>query len=232
VATPSGISLSPEGGAHQSINTPLIGMSQPGLTYFEPATADELDTLFSWSLKHLQKPYPEGGSVYFRLSTRPLAQPTRELTPELRVAIAEGAYWHQAPDPSATKVCLVFCGCVLPEAKAAHHLISDALGDQPTNASVALLQVTSPDRLFKLNAKGGKVRELLKGLPRGVPIVTVHDGHPAALSWLGGVVGSPVRSIGVTSFGQSGDIIDLYKHHGLDADNIVKTALEAIKATH
>jgi hypothetical protein len=42
VATPSGITLAPEGGAHQSICTPLIGMSQDGLAAFEPAFADEL----------------------------------------------------------------------------------------------------------------------------------------------------------------------------------------------
>ena len=229
VATPSGITLSPEGGAHQSINTPLIGMSQPGLTYYEPATADELDVILSWALKHMQAPQGQGGSVYLRLSTRPLEQPTREMTADLREAVENGAYWHSPPSHAgseAPNVCLVFCGCVLPEAVEAQRLLIESHG-----LKVALLQVTSPDRLFKSN-QGGKdaVRELLKDLPTSVPIVTVHDGHPAALSWLGGVRGHAVRSLGVSAFGQSGDLVDLYKHFGIDAANIAKTALDAVSS--
>src|SRR5699024_6441044 len=66
VATPSGVTLGPEGGAHQSINSPLIGMGQPGLTYFEPAWADELAHLMRWSFQHMQA--ADGGSVYLRLT--------------------------------------------------------------------------------------------------------------------------------------------------------------------
>ena len=71
VATPSGITLAPEGGAHQSIGTPLIGISQPGLTSFEPAFADEVAVMLRWAFEHLQA--PDGGSVYLRLSTRQIA---------------------------------------------------------------------------------------------------------------------------------------------------------------
>ena len=41
-APQAGIALAPEGGAHQSIGTPLIGMAQPGLSSFEPAFVDAL----------------------------------------------------------------------------------------------------------------------------------------------------------------------------------------------
>ena len=70
MATPSGVSLAPEGGAHQSIYTPLIGMGQPSLTSFEPAYVDELTEMLRWSFEHMQD--EDGGSVYLRLTTRPL----------------------------------------------------------------------------------------------------------------------------------------------------------------
>ena len=56
VATPSGLTLAPEGGAHQSIVTPLIGIGQPGLTYFEPAFVDELQAIMAWGFEHMQRP--------------------------------------------------------------------------------------------------------------------------------------------------------------------------------
>ena len=55
VATPSGISLGPEGGAHQSIITPLIGIGQPNLLMFEPTYADELEVIFRYSLHFICK---------------------------------------------------------------------------------------------------------------------------------------------------------------------------------
>ena len=90
VATPSGLTLAPEGGAHQSISTPLIGLTQHGLTTFEPAFADELAAMMRWSFEHLQRDAPDtlegdllndaaGGSVYLRLSTRKIPQTKREM---------------------------------------------------------------------------------------------------------------------------------------------------------
>ena len=55
VATPSGITLAPEGGAHQSIGTPLIGMAQDGLASFEPAFVDELAAIMEWSFEYIQR---------------------------------------------------------------------------------------------------------------------------------------------------------------------------------
>src|SRR6185437_2518144 len=91
VATPSGITLAPEGGAHQSISEPLIGLAQPGLVSFEPAFADELAVLMRWALEEIQR--EAGNSVYFRLSTRPVEQPPRQMSGELEEAILAGAYW-------------------------------------------------------------------------------------------------------------------------------------------
>src|SRR5262249_51501439 len=104
VATPSGITLSPEGGAHQSVGTPLIGMAADGLASFEPAYVDELAAIMRWGFAHMQGPEPapahkggasetgleKGGSVYLRLSTRPLDQPKRTMTPALRDAVIAG----------------------------------------------------------------------------------------------------------------------------------------------
>ena len=113
VATPSGITLAPEGGAHQSIGSPLIGISQPGLTSFEPAYADEVAVMLRWAFEHLQA--PDGGSVYLRLSTRQIRQPEREMTPELRAEVLAGGYWLLPPEPGA-ELAIVCTGVVAPEA--------------------------------------------------------------------------------------------------------------------
>ncbi|MEM1429899.1 MAG: 1-deoxy-D-xylulose-5-phosphate synthase N-terminal domain-containing protein, partial [Pseudomonadota bacterium] len=87
VGTPSGVTLAPEGGAHQSVGTPLTGMAQDGLATFEPAFADELAVIMEWAFDYLQRDGegdPDertwlrdetGGSVYLRLTTKPLEQP-------------------------------------------------------------------------------------------------------------------------------------------------------------
>src|SRR4249920_3939736 len=100
VATPSGITLAPEGGAHQSIATPLIGMAQDGLASFEPAFVDELAVIMGWCFRHMQGEGGEGGSVYLRLSTRTLDQPQRIMTPDLQKDITGGAYWLREPGPN------------------------------------------------------------------------------------------------------------------------------------
>jgi pyruvate dehydrogenase E1 component len=224
VATPSGVTLAPEGGAHQSVYTPLIGMGQPSLTAFEPAYVDELTEILRWSFGHLQD--DDGGSVYLRLSTRAIAQPKREMTPELTARVLDGAYWLAAPGPDA-ELAIVACGPVLPEAIEAHRQI---LEDLP---GTGLLVVTSPDRLHRgwtasQRASDGRglsyVERVLNVLPPGAGLVTVLDGHPATLSWLGSVARHPVAPLGVESFGQSGNINDLYRAYGLDADAILGAA--------
>src|SRR3981189_2413656 len=116
VATPSGITLGPEGGAHQSIAQPLIGMAQDGLAAFEPAFVDELAAILKFAFDYIQKDGDNaasernwlrdetGGSVYLRLSTRPVEQIKRAVTPELRQAIVDGAYWLREPGPNCQVV--------------------------------------------------------------------------------------------------------------------------------
>jgi pyruvate dehydrogenase E1 component len=224
VATPSGITLAPEGGAHQSVLTPLIGIGQPGLTGFEPAYADELAVLLRWALAEIQR--EDGESVYFRLSTRPLDQPERPLDPALAEAIVAGGYWLREPAPG-TELAIAYCGAVAAEAIAAHEAISE---DIP---GVGLLAVTSPGRLHRdwqtalAERRIGAAERLLSRLRPGAALVTVTDGHPATLSWLGGVAHHVVAPLGVDRFGQSGDIPDLYRVYGLDCDAIIDAAARA-----
>jgi len=227
VATPSGITLSPEGGAHQSINTPLIGMAQDGLAYFEPAYTDELAAILEWSFSHLQAPH--GGSVYLRLSTRPIEQPRRTLEADGILDVLRGAYWRSSPTRD-TELAIVYCGAVAPEACAAHAaLVEDLPG-------TALLAVTSPDMLYQDWTRGRRVaaegpapqpshiEQLLAQLPARAAVITVLDGHPATLAWLGSVAGHRLSALGVTHFGQSGDIPDLYRTHRIDMDAVLDAA--------
>ena len=214
-ATPSGVSLAPEGGAHQSIKTPLIGMGQPGLTSFEPAFADELAAILEWSLGHLQA--ERGGSIYLRLSTRPLEQPSRE-GDGWREGALDGAYWWRPPTGATTTV-IAYQGAVADQAVAA----AGMLGGRPGH--VALLAVTSADRLHTgLTDPSAPVHRLMGAVPRTARLVTVIDGHPATLSWLGGVAGHRTAALGVTGFGQTGTVADLYRANGLDARAIAAAA--------
>jgi pyruvate dehydrogenase E1 component len=230
VATPSGITLAPEGGAHQSIATPLIGMAQDGLASFEPAFVDELAVIMGWGFRHMQRDAGEGGSVYLRLSTRTLDQPQRIMAPELQSDITEGAYWLREPGPNCDLV-IAYTGAVAPEAIEAVGLIGESHRD------VGLLAVTSADRLhagwsatrnLRRERRGiqylSHVEKLLAPLPRDCGIVTVIDGHPAALGWLGSVRGNRVEALGVEQFGQTGTIGDLYRHYGIDANAIIDAA--------
>jgi pyruvate dehydrogenase E1 component len=224
VATPSGVTLAPEGGAHQSIGEPLVGIAQPGLASFEPAFADELAVLLRWAFAEIQR---EGGeSVYFRLSTRPVEQPKRRVDSDIAAAIVAGAYWLGEPEPGA-ELAIAYCGAFAPEALAAHRELAD---DIP---GAGLLAITSPDRLHRdwraACARGGPsvAGRLLAQLRPGAVLVTVGDFHPATLSWLGAVAHNPIVPLGVERFGQSGDIPDLYHAYGIDAEAILDAAARA-----
>jgi len=238
VATPSGVTLAPEGGAHQSIATQLIGMAQDGLAAYEPAFVDELSVIMRFALDYMQRDGDAvqsertwlrdetGGSVYLRLSTRPVEQITRAMTPELEQDIVDGGYWLRRPGPNAELV-VAYTGAVAPEAIEAVGMMAEDRRD------VGLLAVTSADRLNAGWTAASRARErglvharshverLFAGLPTHCAIVTVTDGHPAALGWLGSVNGHRTRSLGVEHFGQSGTIDDLYRHFGIDANSIV-----------
>ena len=231
VATPSGISLGPEGGAHQSIFTPLIGIGHANLASFEPAFADELAVIMSWGFDYMQK--PDGSSVYLRLSTRPLEQPDRTISPALEAGILAGAYWVVPPVPHCDLV-LVYSGVVAPEAMAAFNIIRE---DVP---NAAMLAITSADRLLDgLSAsararKDGRpgicspIEQLLSELSPEATLVTVHDSHPLALGWLGSVHGHRCEALGVERFGQAGNIADLYREYELDSDAIVDAVADII----
>jgi len=227
VATPSGVTLGPEGGAHQSINSPLIGMGQPGLTYFEPAYADELALLMRWSFDHMQA--DDGGAVYLRLTTRSIAQPERTDDRWEAGALA-GGYWLRPPSPGA-EAAIVAMGALLPEALQAWEQLKDDL------PGIGLLAVTSPDLLHRGWSAARAARwtgeradshaaKLLAALSPTAGLVTVVDGSPGTLSWLGGVRGQRVSPLGVDRFGQTGDLPDLYREYRLDAGAIVDAAAE------
>ena len=205
VATPSGLTLAPEGGAHQSIYTPLIGIGQPSLTAFEPAHVDELTEILRWSFEHLQDEH--GGSVYLRLSTRPIAQPRarddeRPCSSRAGRGVLAGGAWtrRRARDRG--------CGAIVPEAIEAHRQIAE---DIP---GAGLLVVTSPDRLHRgwVGSQGHAPRvashvphrALLGQLDAGAGLVTVLDGHPATLSWwaLSRPCGDAARRRGVRPVGR------------------------------
>ena len=223
VGTPSGLTLGPEGGAHQSINTPLIGMGQPGLAYFEPAFADEVALFMRWAFEHLQK--PDGSSVYLRLSTRQIVQTERN-NDDWEADALKGGYWLRPPATGADAA-IAFTGVVAPEVLSAFEQLLD---DIP---GLGVLNVTSPDLLHRewsaskaarwtgKNSGSCHAENLLSVLSRDAGIVTVIDGSPGALSWLGGVRGMRVSPLGTDRFGQTGDLPDLYSAYRLDADAII-----------
>jgi pyruvate dehydrogenase E1 component len=241
VATPSGITLAGEGGAHQSIAEPLIGMAQDGLASFEPAYVDELADIMHWAFDYMQKDGSgeaseknwlrdeTGGAVYLRLSTRPIEQIKRAMTPELRSEIVDGAYWLRKPGPNC-QVVVAYTGAIAPEAIAAVGLMAEDRRD------IGLLAVTSADRLNAGWSAAQRARErglvharshierLLGDLPSNCAIVTVVDGHPATLAWLGAVLGHRTRALGVEHFGQTGTLADLYRHYGIDSNAIIAAA--------
>ena len=228
VATPSGVTLGPEGGAHQSINSPLIGMGQPGLTYFEPAFVDELALFMRWSFDHMQA--VEGGSVYLRLTTRVVEQVARENDDWQRDALL-GGYWLKRPGVGAGAA-IVATGAILPEALAAWQELQD---DIP---GLGLLNVTSPDLLHRSwsSARAGRwisgrseasqAAKLLAALSPTAGLITIIDGSPGALSWLGGVRGHRVSPLGIDRFGQTGDLPDLYREYRLDTQAVFDAAAE------
>ncbi|MFP3385021.1 transketolase [Tritonibacter sp. SIMBA_163] len=240
-ATPSGVSLSHEGGAHQSISTPLIGMAQDGLATFEPAFADELAAIMHWGFDYMQRDGSgaveeqswlhdeRGGAVYLRLSTVPLEQPQRQMDAGLARQVIDGGYWLRAPEPGISVV-IAYSGVVAPEAIRAAGLLAEDL------RGVGVLAVTSADRLNAGWQAAERARQrgqdtalshaerLLAQMPRDAGMVTVTDGHPAGLSWLGGVEGHRVKSLGVEHFGQAGTVEDVYRLHGIDCNAILHAA--------
>jgi pyruvate dehydrogenase E1 component len=228
VGTPSGITLAPEGGQHQSTNTPLLAVVQDRLASFEPAYCDELAILLRHAFDWMQR--PEGSAVWLRLSTRLLAQPERQLDPE---SVISGAHWVVPPAPGA-RIAIAYQGAVAADAEAAFAELREE------EAGAGLLAITSPDRLYagwreaQRRRRGGErearsyIETLLAPLAPGAALVSVLDGHPAAHAWIGAVRGQRVLALGPDHFGQSGDVTDLYREYEIDASAILDACAEAL----
>ncbi len=229
VATPSGITLGPEGGAHQSINPPLIALGQPGLRHYEPAYADELAVMMEEAFRLIDD--PDGESTYLRLSTRSILQVDRA-DESWREGALKGGYWLRKPD-AGTEAAIVAMGAVMPEAFATWEELKD---DVP---GLGLLAVTSPDLLhrgwtatqaarWRGEIRPSHVEQLLSNLAPSAGLVTIADAAPASLSWLGGVLGQRVASLGVEKFGQTGSLVDLYAAYRLDGAAITEATAELL----
>jgi pyruvate dehydrogenase E1 component len=225
IGTPSGVSLAPEGGAHQSIVTPSIGIGQPGCSSWEPAFGQDLEWTLLHALSRLGR--PDGESAYFRLSTRPLDQTLAggDRSDERRELVLAGGYPLRRAKGKPT-VTLAGMGAVMPELLRA----ADTLGE-----GTEVICITSADlllRAFRARAGFGdhppEILDELFPAERAAPMVTVLDGDPNALAFLGGVNAVPLTPLGVTRFGQSGDLEDVYRHHEIDAETIVGAALDLV----
>ena len=231
VGTPSGVTLAPEGGAHQSIITPSVGLEQPRCVAWEPAFGQDLEWTLLAALAALG--HPRGSSAYFRLSTRPLDQalacvPSEpEARERRRRHVLAGGYVlreaERAPD-----VTLVGMGAVLPDVLAAAGELSAG------GLAADVVCLTSADLVFRAlqsrqglgDGGGHAILDVLFPLDRRAPIVTVLDGHPHTLAFLSAVRGMPIANLGVHDFGQSGDVQDLYAHFGIDCETIIGAALD------
>lgn len=243
--TPSGVSLGYEGGAHQSVITPSVGMELPDVAFVEPAYATTLDWLLCDGVRRVLA--PQGGeSLYLRLSTKPIDQgpfeALRAASDEeaLRADVLAGGYRlvdaSAAAAAGAPQVHLVASGAVMPEVIEAARLLADE------GVAAHVVDATSPDRLFRgwrattrrsidQASQPELPEQLAKLFPVGsrhAPVVTVHDAAPHTLSWLGAVFGVPTVSLGVETFGQAGSIPDLYRAHQIDAEAIVSASLSVL----
>lgn len=230
IGTPSGVTLAPEGGAHQSIKTPSIGLEQPECIAYEPAFVIDVE----WALLDVMRQIgrPGGRSSYFRLSTRPIDQTLAEVPEDpaarerrRRQAVAGGYVLRRAEDPALT---LVGMGALIPEVLNARTRLA-AIGIE---ADVICL--TSPGLIFdalQASRRRGSgadswILEQLFPHDRARPMVTVLDGHPHTLAFLATIHSVPSATLGVSGFGQSGDIDDVYRHHEIDAESIIRAALD------
>jgi pyruvate dehydrogenase E1 component len=238
--TPSGISLSREGGAHQSSITASIGMELPGLTMWEPCYALETE----WAMLHGLRDIvlPDGEAHYLRLSTTPVAQDPfvalleRSDRAALRDDVLAGGYRLAEAEVGGpdSRVVIAACGAMIPQALAARELLA------AEDIGASIVNVTSPDRLFRAlrtrtnTLRSGRLSDpsILERLvlpeERGVPLVTVHDAAPHALSFLGSAFAAPLIPLGVDRFGQCGSQPEVYEWYDLSAEAIAEAAIAGL----
>lgn len=231
VATPSGVSLSTEGGAHQGLITPSLGINTPGITYFEPAFAREVEWILLKAVRSIGS--GEGESYMLRLSTKPLDQTLfPKLSEGLRESVLTGCYRLRSAPSEFDAILSVFAvGAMVDEAIAATETL------EREGIGVSIFVVTSPDLLYRrmiaasTDEQAGRDEGmwdptgLLDECEIGEPVLSVIDGHPHAMSFLGAELDCPSTVLGVTSYGQSGSRADLYRHFGIDAQGIYEAGL-------
>ena len=224
-ATPSGVSLSPEGGAHQSVITPGIGIALPAISYVEPVFAREVEWILLDGLRRLLD-RERGESLYLRLSTKSVDQALAPAeSAEYRAAVLRGAYrlldarGDPGYDPEDNAVHIFAAGVMVPEAVEASHAL------RASGILASVFAVTSPDRLYRgLREPRPYLEQLVTAEEEGIPVVSVLDGHSHALAFIGSALGVPQLALGVDGFGQSGTRRDLYRHYGIDAEAITRAA--------
>ena len=236
--TPSGVTLAPEGGAHQSTITASVGAELPGINYVEPAFATEVDWLLCDALGRLA--HPDGESCYLRLSTRPIdqslfAHAMARLGPQrLRLEVLTGGYrLVERPSSSRAGVTIVATGVMVVEAVAAGAVL------EQEGIDATVVHLTSPDRVYRdwhsarrSAVSGGlasvaatHLDHLIPADERDRPVVSVHDAASHSLAWIGSAVGCHQIPLGVDRFGESGTISDLHSLTGISTEHIVNAAL-------
>ena len=242
VGTPSGVTLGPEGGAHQSIVTASIGIDLPETSYYEPCFGIELEWIVLHALDQIRQ---RTESTYLRLTTKKIDQQLLDLPVEdrqlerLRKKVIQGAYrlvdrsTEAEYSPGSNVVNIFATGAMVPEAIES----SNSLLDEGIYLNV--INVTGPGRLYRSYQEWAKAAvyveeqkmfmpELLTDDERKAPIVTIIDGHSHSLSWIGSAIGAQCYPLGVTGFGQSGDTNDLYREYGLDSGSISAACYAAL----
>jgi pyruvate dehydrogenase E1 component len=242
LGTPSGLSLSREGGAHQSTVTPGLGMELPGLVYAEPTYGRELEWLLLHALRELQE--PDGQATYLRLSTKPIDQSPftglvdRRGEEAVRADVLAGGFWLREPAETRDAVILATCGAMTPEVLRAAELL-----EQDEGVAAGVLCLSSPDRLYEdwrrhrlvhlrdLTARreASHLERLIPPSLRAAPIVTVIDGASHALAFLGSCLGARVVPLGVDSFGQVGSLAAVYDAYDLSPEAVATAALIALE---
>jgi pyruvate dehydrogenase E1 component len=242
LGTPSGISLSREGGAHQSTVTPGLGMELPGLVYAEPTYGRELEWLLLDALRSLQE--PDGQATYLRLSTKPIDQAPFSALVErrgeeaVRADVLAGGFWLREPDGRGDTVILATCGAMTPEVLRAAEMLEEEEG-----VTAGVLCLSSPDLLYEdwrrrrlvhlrdltATREESHLERLIRPDLRSAPIVTVIDGASHALAFLGSCLGVRVVPLGVDSFGQVGSLADVYDAYDLSPEAVATAALIALE---
>jgi pyruvate dehydrogenase E1 component len=234
VGTPSGVTLAFEGGAHQSVITPNIGISMPRVLYWEPCFAQELEWILLDALNAMHRS-AEPESSYLRLSTLPVQQSgfpdgDRE---DLQRSVLSGVYRirDRAGLPGArpnNRVDIWATGVMVPEAlKASDELLEDGI-------YASVYNCVSPGLIYRRWQRS--VHSAMDHLAPiagagSAPVITVLDGHPSALAWVGSMLGVRSYPLGVTDFGQSGLPGELHAHFQIDHESISYAAYVALGGT-